>query len=69
MVARATASDPTTIHDYIESSSQYEINVVVVGFLGDQSLTGRNCENLGALSQFFGQFTIAGDEALSRESV
>ena len=69
MVARAAPDDPPTIHDHIKSSSQYEVDVGIVGSLGDQRLTGRNREDFGNICQFFGQLTITGDKPLSRQSL
>jgi len=69
MVAGAATGDPPTIHDHIKSSSQYEVDVVVFGSLGDQRLTGRNREGFGTIGQVFGQLMITGDEPLSRESL
>ena len=67
MVAGAAAGDPPTIHDHIESASQYEVNVVVIGSLGDQRATGRNSNDLGTIGQLFGQLMITGDKPLGRE--
>jgi hypothetical protein len=69
MVASAATVDPPTIHGHIKSSSQYEVYFAIVGPLGDQRLTGRNREDLGAIGQLFRQLTIAGDKPLSRESL
>jgi hypothetical protein len=69
MVAGAATGDPPTIHDHIKSSSQYEVDVVVFGSLGDQRLTGGNREHFGAIGQVFGQLTITGDKPLGRESL
>jgi hypothetical protein len=69
MVAGTTTGDPPTIHDYIKSSSQYEVYLIVVGSLRDQRLTGRDREDFGTIGQLFGQLTITGDKPLSRESL
>jgi hypothetical protein len=69
MVTGAATGDPPTIHDDIKSSSQYEVDVVVFGSLGDQRLTGGDREHFGAIGQVFGQLTITGDKPLSRESL